>query len=95
MKSANGWSTCPSNGKAIQPVGFDAMPGGYRDDMGSFSLATKPVGYYWSSSSASWDPAKIVVSRFLQCNNTSQALNKYMLEATATKGFGYSIRCVK
>jgi len=46
MKSKTGWS---KNGNGTNSSGFSGLPGGYRDNLGTF-LSIGEDGYWWSSS---------------------------------------------
>ena len=81
MKSTYGWS---SNGNGTNSSGFSGLPGGYRDDDGSFF--NLGVGGSWWSSSYNGDYAWY---RFLNYNSNSLLVN-------STFGrHGLAVRCIQ
>jgi uncharacterized protein (TIGR02145 family) len=81
LKSKSGWNT---SGVGTNKTGFSALPGGFRDNSGSFSgLGT--IGYWWASvdsRSPSW-------YRSLYYSNTNAN------RSIAAKQSGFSVRCIK
>jgi len=81
MKTTYGWY---SGGNGTNTSGFSGLPGGYRSDNGSFSMAGY-VGNWWSSS-------PIGSLAFLRGLYT---LSEGVGRASYGRGFGYSVRCVQ
>lgn len=77
------WSS-PNEG-ATNETGFTALPGGYRNNDGSFD-GIGYAGYWWS---ATEDFANNALSRVIQWINSNMSRN------TEDKGYGFSVRCVR
>jgi uncharacterized protein (TIGR02145 family) len=82
MKSTTGWK---NNGNGTNASGFNGLPGGARNNRGSFySLGS--FGYWWTAtelySSIAW-------TRYLSTNYGNVYRN------FDQKGFGFSVRLIK
>jgi uncharacterized protein (TIGR02145 family) len=88
MKSSNDWA---EEGVGNDESGFSALPGGFRDDLGRFKYSKIGEGGYWWSSteSDSFDAELQALNRHLSYDN-----NKVFC-INASKGNGYSVRCIK
>jgi uncharacterized protein (TIGR02145 family) len=75
--------TSPNNG-ATDEVGFSALPGGFRSYMGPFMDITM-VGYWWTSSMISVDPANVIINYGTGELMISQGMS----------GMGHSVRCLQ
>lgn len=73
------------NTDATNVSNFNALPGGYKDNTGSF-YGINTVGYYWSATEITHDTAI-----GLTMTNTTGSLNKNGYN----KNNGFSIRCIK
>jgi uncharacterized protein (TIGR02145 family) len=82
MKATSGWS---SNGNGIDVVDFSALPGGYRDENGSFYNIGSD-GYWWSASEYS------SIYRWLRSlhYNLHEVIRSSDIEES-----GFSVRCVR
>ena len=82
MKSTSGWY---NNGNDTNSSSFNALPGGYRESIGSFYY----LGYngsWWSSSEGSGTSAW---SRHLDYDHDQVGLGD------SDKAYGFSVRCLK
>jgi len=77
------WTT--PNTEATNTSGFTALPGGYRDDNGTFNNIGI-VGYWWSSTENS---TSIAWFRFITYSNSIVNSTNY------NKKYGFSVRCVR
>lgn len=84
MKSTSSLWTSPNTG-ADNSSGFNAIPGGWKANSGSYALLSE-AAYFWGSNERNSSQGEYIK---LTNNLASVALNG------ATKSFGYSIRCVK
>jgi uncharacterized protein (TIGR02145 family) len=82
MKSTTGWN---NNGNGTNSSGFNALPGGYRSSIGSFTYLGR-YGGWWSSSEHSGTSAWY---RSLHCNYGQVGRGNY------DKAYGFSVRCLK
>lgn len=73
------------NTSAVDEFNFSALPGGYRNQSGSFRVVTTGA-YFWTSSAAS-----ISTAHFRSLLNTSGSI----FRSSAENVMGMSIRCVK
>ena len=82
MKSTSGWN---DNGNGTNSSGFSGLPGGRRDDDGSFRYGGSN-GYWWSASESNKTNAWY---RPLSYNYSILVRPSYY------KSYGFSVRCVK
>ena len=82
MKSNQGWY---QNGNGTNTSGFAGHPGGYCDGIEMFWYIVDK-GFWWSSSESSTNDA---CCSFLNSHNSNLSRQNY------SKGFGFSVRCVK
>lgn len=82
LKSASGWD---NEGNGTNESGFSGLPGGYRDNNGSFFFKGQN-GYWWISSASKSKKAACCDLNFKY---------KFLLRLTANKETGFSIRCIK
>lgn len=84
LKATSGWN---SGGNGTDEYGFSALPGGYRANYnGTFDLVGD-VGLWWSNTENS---ARFAWYREMSHNNVT-----VLRDWEATKGFGFSVRCVR
>ena len=84
LKSFTGWN---ENGNGLDTLGFSAMPGGNRDNMGRYHL----LGFYaffWSSETTNSDSTQAIVYR-LSNEESSVGLSRDYKESAL------SVRCMK
>ncbi len=82
MKSKTGWK---DSGNGTDESGFSGLPGGSRDNDGTFNFIGN-YGYWWSSSEYFTDNTW---SRYLGYGNGSAG------RATPNKTLGFSVRCLR
>jgi uncharacterized protein (TIGR02145 family) len=83
MKSISNWN---NNGNGTNESGFNAFPGGYCYESGSFCCTGGYYGYWWSSSEANANKAW---GRGLRSDGFSIHIGP------DNKDKGYSVRCIK
>ena len=84
MKSTSGWVE-NENGNGTNLSGFSGLPGGYRNDNGTFGYVGM-LGCWWSATAYATDDAFF---RYLLYNNDDVYRSSNVKEA------GLSVRCVK
>lgn len=82
MKSTSGWA---DNGNGSNTSGFNALPGGFRFNDGTFYYVSR-AGFFWSSSESSSDYAWY---RYLRFEDRDLGRFNYL------KSFGLSVRCLR
>ena len=82
MKSISGWE---DNGNGTNESGFSVLPGGYRNDNGSFYYIGKN-GYWWSSTELSADDAWF--RGLIYVSGSVSSHGNY-------KDKGFSVRCLR
>jgi len=84
LKSKNGWD---ESGNGIDLIGFNALPGGYKQDGGFFD-GIGAYSFFWSATQIDNDDAylRTLAYNYAVINRSSIGYGK---------GFGASVRCVK
>lgn len=82
MKSTSGWN---NKGNGTNESGFNGLPGGFRNNLGTFSYQGDG-GFWWSASEFYSDGA---YSRYLLHSND------YLSRASDNEDLGFSVRCLR
>ena len=86
LRSKNGWG---DSGKGTDIVGFEAIPNGFREGDGSFSVFIN-TSYFWSATE------KVINgnNKFAWCYTLS-SFNDNVDRGFTSKSIGFSVRCVR
>jgi uncharacterized protein (TIGR02145 family) len=87
LKSQTGWEYYDGI-VSTNELSFSALPGGYRDNNGSFSSGSGRDGLWWSSGEHE-DENRVAYSRYMMYNNDNVSVSY------SIKTYGFSVRCVR